>query len=389
VSERGDDGGAARLIAAAADANERPAADAREGLAADAREGLAKGAVEAARLRWCLSGYYGAGNLGDEALLAGLVAGLRARGVTRVRVLSVAPAATAAALQVASHHRLRGLPWALLGSDVLVSGGGGLLQDATSTRSLGYYLSVIRAARALHRRVVVYGQSLGPLSAAGRRRVARALRRVPLGVRDAPSLRLATELGLPATLVADPALLLPVPAAAQRDALVLVPRGGVPWATEALLGLGRAALERGLTVEALACQAAQDGPEVARLAAGLAGLRRLPAEPPAVALAALAGARLVVSVRLHGLVLATIAAVPHVGLSYDPKVAGFAARSGAPCRRAPTTSSEADQALAWLRPALAAPSLDARARERLLDEARHGLDWLLHAALHGPSSASA
>jgi hypothetical protein len=272
---------------------------------------------------------------------------------------------------------------------VLVSGGGGLLQDATSTTESGVLPERDPGRPRLHRRVVVYGQSLGPLSAAGRRRVARALRGVPLGVRDAPSLRLATELGLPATLVADPALLLPAPAAAQRDALVLVPRGGVPWATEALLGLGRAALERGLTVEALACQAAQDGPRGGPAGGG-------PGGPAATAgRAARGGARGAGRRPAGGLGAPPRAGVgddrgvPHVGLSYDPKVAGFAARSGAPCRRAPTTSSEADQALAWLRPALAAPSLDARARERLLDEARHGLDWLLHAALHGPSSASA
>ncbi|QRN79506.1 MAG: hypothetical protein JK586_14715, partial [Nocardiopsis sp. BM-2018] len=79
-------------------------------------------------VRWLVSGYYGADNLGDEALLAGLVGSLRRRGARRLGVLSLDPGATRAAHHVVAHHRLRGLPGALLRSDVLVSGGGGLLQ---------------------------------------------------------------------------------------------------------------------------------------------------------------------------------------------------------------------------------------------------------------------
>ncbi len=352
------------------------------------REGDAAGRGSAS-LRWCVSGYYGAGNLGDEALLAGLVQGLRARGVSRLQLLSLDPVASRATHGLAARHRLRGLPAALLSSDVLVSGGGGLLQDATSGRSLTYYLAVIRAARALRRRVVVYGQSLGPLSAAGRSRTARALRGVPLGLRDAPSLRLAAELGLSAQSVADAALTLAAPSGAARDALVLVPRGGVPTATQVLLTLGRAALARGLAVEVLTCQRAQDAPEVARLAAGLPGLRQLPTEPPEAALKALAGARLVASVRLHGLVLATVAAVPHVGVSYDPKVAGFAQRSGAAWWPAPTDEAEATALAPALAAALTAPRLDGAARAALLRDAQRGLDWLVATALHRPSSGSA
>lgn len=340
-------------------------------------------------LRWCVSGYFGAGNLGDEALLAGLALGLRARGVQRLQVLSLDPRATQAAYGLPAHHRLRGLPRALFINDVLVSGGGDLLQDATSARSLRYYLGVIRAARALRRRVVVYGQSLGPLSAAGRRRTARALRGLPLGLRDAPSLALAEELGLTARPVLDAALSLPPPVAGSRDALVLVPRGSAPAATEVLLALGQAALARGLAVEALVCQRSQDAREVARLAAGLPGLRNLPTEQPEAALASLAGARLVVSVRLHGLVLATVAGVPHLGLSYDPKVAGFAALTGAPCWPAPSTSAEAAALVEPLLAVLASPRLDDAARTSLLREAQAGLDWLVDVALHGHSSPCA
>ena len=342
-------------------------------------------ALDAGAVRWLISGYYGADNLGDEALLAGLLGSLRARGARHLSVLSLDPGATRAAHHVDGRHRLLGLPRALLATDVLVSGGGGLLQDGTSRRSLDYYLGVIRAARALGRRVVVYGQSLGPLGEASQGRVRHALLGLPLGLRDTPSLALAATLGLPAHPVADAALTLDVPAGHARDALVLVPRGGEPWATETLRRLGADALAQGMQVEVLACQPNHDDVEVERLRAALPGLRRLPSGPPATTLHALAGARLVASVRLHGLVLATVAGVPHAGLSYDPKVAGFAERSGAPVWAVPRTAEAVAATSAALGGVLRAPVIDAAARRSLLDDARAGIDWLVREALHGRS----
>ena len=306
-----------------------------------------------------------------------------------MEVLSLRPGETSAAHEVSARHRLRGLAPALLSCDVLVSGGGGLIQDATSGRSLTYYLGVIRAARALRRRVLVYGQSLGPLSEGARRRVARVLRGVPLGLRDAASLALARALGLPATEVADAALALPVPRGESRDALVLVPRGGSRGATDALVALGEAALARGTRVETLALHPARDEAERARLAAALPGCEELRVTRPLEALAALAGARLVASVRLHGLILACVAGVPHVGLAYDPKVQGFAERSRAACFPSPRDAAEARALSASLVGVLAAPTLDLEARDRLRSEAEVGLDWLVRSALIGPSSASA
>ena len=344
---------------------------------------------DAGALRWLISGYYGAGNLGDEALLAGMLAGLRSRGARQLEVLSLDPRASAARHGVRAHHRLRGLLGALLRCDVLVSGGGGLLQDRTSVRSLRYYLGVIGLARRLRRRVVVYGQSLGPLSEAGRARVRTALRGVPLGLRDDASLALAEQLGLQAASVADAALLLRAPRERPRDALLLVPRGDQGVATAALAALARRVTDAGARVEALAFQPSQDGPAARRLADEVPGVRVVEAVDPTAVLDAMAAARLVVSVRLHGLVLATLAGAPHVGVSYDPKVAGFARRSGADHVDVPTTPADAEVLAERLLQRWHAPSLDRAARAGLLRSAEEGRDWLVWSALHGRSSASA
>lgn len=329
-------------------------------------------------MRLLLSGYYGLGNLGDEAILAGLAPAVAQRGL-ELTVLSGDPQATTVLHGVRAVNRVAGAPGALLRADALVSGGGGLLQDATSGRSLDYYLGLLRAAKLLGKRTAVFAQSLGPLSASGRHKVARALRGVPVAVRDAPSLQLAAELGLSATLVADPALLLPLPdttvpiggAARSDQALVLlIPRGGHERFNAALTTIAEALVAQGERVCALAMHPSLDDAAVAGLRAAVPAVETVRAATPQQALALIASAALVVSVRLHGCILAASARVPFVALSYDPKVAGFAELAGAEVVE-PTAQEEL--LLAACR--RAAPLSEQR-RAELVADARRGVDWL-------------
>ncbi|MEX2540836.1 MAG: polysaccharide pyruvyl transferase CsaB [Trueperaceae bacterium] len=322
-------------------------------------------------MRVLISGYYGFGNAGDEALLDGLLAGLRSAG-HRPLVLSADPEATRTLHGVAATHRLRGLVPALLRCQALVSGGGGLLQDRTSARSLHYYLALVRAARLLGKRAVVYGQSLGPLSTGGREAVASTLRGVPIAVRDPASRELLAELGLPATLTADPALLLEPPTGAGhvRDGVLLIPRGGHSALTDDLAAVGARLLQRGCDVELLALHPAADDGELRRLAAELPGATIRIAADHRQALAFVAHARLVVSVRLHGLILAAAGATPFVGLAYDPKVAAFVADSQGTGFSPPIDRAKLFQAVE------AGRGIDDEARARLRARAECGLEWL-------------
>jgi polysaccharide pyruvyl transferase CsaB len=339
-------------------------------------------------VRLLISGYYGAGNLGDEAVLAGLLGALAATDVTPV-VASLDPAATTSAHAVAAVHRYHGLPMALWRADAVVSGGGGLLQDVTSARSLGYYLGVLRLARALGKPVAVFGQSLGPLSPAGGVRVRRALAGVPLGLRDAPSLALAARLGLAARPVADPALLVDRPPAdagpQAAGALVLIPRSGYPAIGAVLEELGRRHLAAGGRVRVALVHPAHDGAEGRRLLGALGAAESVTAATVGGLVAALAGSHAVVSGRLHGLVLGAVAGAPVAGLAYDPKVAGFAATIGAPCPAAPEDPGAIAAAVASLASFLDAPTLDRAALDRATASARDGVHWLLSEALQRAS----
>ena len=163
--------------------------------------------------RILISGYYGFSNVGDEAVLSAIVRGLKSQANVDITVLSASPEETA------QLHGVRALPRmslsqvtrALKDCDLLISGGGSLIQDATSLRSLTYYLAVISLAKRYRRKVMILGQGIGPLRRSiSRRLVKRALTGVDLiTVRDAQSADLLAEMGIgPVKVTADPTFML-------------------------------------------------------------------------------------------------------------------------------------------------------------------------------------
>ena len=90
-----------------------------------------------------ISGYYGFDNIGDESILRTLVSSLREHiPDCSLTVLSHNPTSTREKYGVEAVDRMS--PVAILRAvkkcDMLISGGGSLLQDVTSSKSLHYYL---------------------------------------------------------------------------------------------------------------------------------------------------------------------------------------------------------------------------------------------------------
>ncbi len=134
-----------------------------------------------------VAGYYGFGNAGDEAVLAGLLADLRAaRPELHVTIASGDPAATRAMHGVEAVERgdLPAVVEAIRSSDLVVLGGGGLLQDywpvpladALGPRSGGlpFYLAFPLLATLLGKPAVLCAVGAGPLSTDDGRALARA-----------------------------------------------------------------------------------------------------------------------------------------------------------------------------------------------------------------------
>jgi polysaccharide pyruvyl transferase WcaK-like protein len=151
--------------------------------------------------RLLISGFYGFDNAGDEAVLAAMVQLFREQQPeVDLTVLSAAPDATrrlhgVEALPRMARHTVGA---AIASCDLFVSGGGSLLQDATSARSPLYYLALIYLATRAKKPVALYCQGIGPLRRLALRRLTRlVLNRVsPITVRDAESARELERLGV-------------------------------------------------------------------------------------------------------------------------------------------------------------------------------------------------
>jgi len=122
-----------------------------------------------------LSGYFGFNNSGDDALLKALIKDLKSLNPSsRIAVLSRKPKATRRMFGVDSVGRMSPVCiWKTFKkSSVLLSGGGSLIQDETSSKSLWYYLALIAFAKKCGMKVMQIANGIGPVKRENNRRLA-------------------------------------------------------------------------------------------------------------------------------------------------------------------------------------------------------------------------
>lgn len=294
-------------------------------------------------IRIAISGYYGCGNTGDEAVLAGILESFRLKAPeANFTVFSANPDSTARLHNVVAAPRMSAsaVKRVLRESDLLISGGGSLLQDVTSLRSLVYYLWVVRSALSMRRPVMFYAQGIGPLrSRAGRLLTQNVANRVhAITVRDEGSAALLAQIGVTRPTIevtADPAFGL-TPAPRQRAEQILTesgvdlmaPRVGIairPWhKTEVPLD-AYVKLAEGIEAKGQIVFLPMQPPGDTALSDSIA--IRVPGaivirQPltPAEALAVTSQFDGLIAMRLHALIFGAMAGIPMLALGYDPKV---------------------------------------------------------------------
>lgn len=121
-----------------------------------------------------MSGYYGFNNSGDDAILLSIHANMRKLNQkTKITVLANNPLQTKQkyGVDVVYRYNIFSVIKAIKNCDVLISGGGSLLQDRTSTRSIVYYLSIIKCAKLFGKKVMLYANGIGPVTKPKNRRL--------------------------------------------------------------------------------------------------------------------------------------------------------------------------------------------------------------------------
>lgn len=326
-----------------------------------------------------IAGYYGFGNLGDEAILASILSSLRDETEDAVEFLVV----SGNPLGTQAQHGVHAISWeradqildGCRDSDLLVLGGGGLfhdylpehLTDVASFRgaSQASFAGIPVLGRLLQKKTMLYGLGLGPLRETSAAELAMAAVQLAdvVSVRDGRSLeharRACREAGLPegkVRLSADPAFGLR--RAHRDDARAELTAAGIGsrrpilgiclrqwqhdvaegWEQEVAAGVDAFLAEtQGQAVFIPFQHGIDSRPDDDLSLAKRVRSRMGNAEPsrildrnaqPALAAALIAECDLILGMRLHSVIFALGATVPCVGLSYDPKVSSLLERAG-------------------------------------------------------------
>lgn len=297
-----------------------------------------------------ISGYYGSRNAGDEAMLAAMVEVLSdLNPKVNITVISASPEDTRQrhGVNAVGWLDLRGIFAAVRRADLLISGGGSLLQNVTSRRSLYYYLLIIWLAELLGTPVMLYAQGIGPINGGFARwfmgYIGNRVRMIT--VRDRGSLKELKALGITRPHIEPTAD--PVHAIHQVDRSIgsqILQRHGISVGEKPLVCISvrewcgmshykevvaRAADRIVEEFSARVVFLPMQYPEDVRTAEQVAAMAKhdmmvLPEEYNTSQLLSIVGnMELLISIRLHALIFAGVMGVPMIGISYDPKVDRF------------------------------------------------------------------
>lgn len=307
-----------------------------------------------------VSGYYGFHNIGDEAVLRCVTEEISDTiADAQLTILSNDPQDTREKYHVDSVPRMKF--WqvlkALWNTDMLISGGGSLLQDVTGRFSIHYYLLIIMAALLFHKPVFIYSQGIGPINGKFNRWLTGwVLKKVDgIAVRDERSAQLLMQIGISQqtiNITADPVLRLEK-AEPETGAEILRKVGIRREEGRPLVGWAVKSGDPRFLGEVTRCvrylrekydadcvmipfHYEQDAKCIQQLREELGDEAYYVMEKQLTddMLSIIGNLDLLVGVRLHSLIYAAVSDVPMIGISYDPKIDAFLESV---CRRSVST----------------------------------------------------
>ncbi len=304
-----------------------------------------------------ISGYYGFKNLGDDTLLRSLISALRLeKPDVKLTVLSAKPKEMQKlyGVRTINRYNLCAIKREMKKARLFINGGGNLLQDGTSAKSLLYYTSIMRLAKKRGLKLALYANGIGPLyGQKSRKRAATVIKKADfISLRDPESLKLIREIGCEnlidtIKISADPAFcknesdpiwtkLILTREKLAPDAkyfMVSVRSGNTLDSTKTDYD-DRVINELSRTITVLMekhalfplfvpFQAEVDDKITEKLYNSVGGGIVLRGLSAGELYGVIEGAEFAISMRLHLLIFAASCAVPMIGLSYDKKVDSF------------------------------------------------------------------
>lgn len=288
-----------------------------------------------------LAGYFGCGNLGDDALMLGFLDALNGTELD-VGALTGFPNETYSRYGIHSIPRkdMKAVDTAIEQYDALVFPGGSIFQDVTSIKSAAYYNMLVRKAKAKKKKVLLLGQGVGPLNSFAGKQLAKSAFNAAdaIAVRDPDSMQTLVNLGVRKKifLTADSAYLLKPSQAPEGVAnfgfggmksIALAPRphGKGDHVVQLFGEICRTLYQARIMPVLVPLDKNEDIPLIQEISKSQGGkipdLKGL--ESPLAFQSNIMRMEGLIAMRLHAGILASMVGVPPFMLSYDPKVAAF------------------------------------------------------------------
>ena len=307
-----------------------------------------------------ISGFYGLGNTGDEAILEAILDNLRRElDEVDITVFSFSPEQTAKRHHVQAVYR----GWrrdnrlkvkALRNADLLISGGGGLLQDTYPTKflfgPLPYYLLIVFLAKLCGTKVMFFSQGIGPVNTRWGKILMKVFANMAdfITVRDQFSKDLLHKLGVnrPESVVTadivfafhqkeDNACLdsLPLKGGERLVAVSVRPWfGNTAYYEHIAKALDKLIEFENITPVFVPMEGHYDVRASEKVRQQMKHRDQClllgPNFTPNQYLNFISACEMTIGLRLHSLIFSCLAGVPHIGISYDKKVESLLKRSG-------------------------------------------------------------
>lgn len=301
-------------------------------------------------MRVVISGYYGYNNVGDEAILKSIITALRSKKPNvDIVVLSGNVDYTEKTYNVKAVSRwdMIGIYKALKKSDGLISGGGSLLQDATSNRPVKYYTGVMGLAKLARKPVFVYAQGVGPIDNNSNKKITKFFmqRANEITLRDEESKELLRTLGVTKDIeiVPDPVMGFDI----ENFDSSICDKYGENYVSISVRDWDKAKTDF-LKKVAMSCdKLAKEGYKIVfvpfhgehddKTSKTVANMMNNESQVfPYDAsieekILCIKKSKLMVGMRLHALIFAASVNTPMIGISYDPKIDSFLKLVNQPC----------------------------------------------------------
>lgn len=303
-------------------------------------------------MKFVISGYYGFKNTGDEAILDVIIEQIQ-KADPQAEIIIPSPSAGNRSLMAIPRYNLFSLVKAIKKADVLISGGGGLLQDSTGLFTVPYYLGIIYIAKFLKKKVVFLGQGYGPVkNIINKWLIKKILNRVDLiTLRDEVSLKEMRRIGVvkpPMLLTSDPAFLLnkesPLNILKENHLLienkkaigisVRSSKNTTDLFRKNLAGSLDTIIEKyNVQIIFIPLHFPYDLRESFKILEKMKNKAVILTEqhPPKEMLGLISSMDLFIGMRLHSLIFCAVSGIPMIGINYDPKVKALLDEYSSPC----------------------------------------------------------